>query len=185
MVRYVAGVLSCLGVLSLSGHVEAACPPPPVQVQEVRILACEDPAPYVRLGVDRMDSDDLEWFGAPRDIVVERIGSKEAGAVLVLIVMREITLQWHIANDGERYWEEATAVSPWVRVDRSERVWWPFTEGQTCAEFPRLKEMQLFLKSPCCDTIPSTDLPCVADLDRASEIPDWVQAVIAGKPKPK
>jgi len=115
--------------------------------------------------------------GETLEIEVERTGSRDPGAILLVYVTREITLQ-------QRYWEEVVSVSPWIHVDRTERVWWRFAEGQTCADFLD-KEIRLFVAQPCCDVLPSTSVPCVAVLDYATEVPEWAEAAIADKPTPK
>jgi hypothetical protein len=156
----------------------AECLQPPVQVKEVTVLACESPAPYIRMGTSRTQSYDLEFLKLSREEFAEQLIDRARGAVLVLRVSKEITIESHIANDGERYWQQVTEISPWTNVERTERIWWRFEVEHTCDDFPRLQDMRVFVTPPCCDTIPETDVPCVADLDVGIPVPDWASEAI-------
>ena len=180
--RLLIGYAVMFGTLAAVAPSVASCLASPHQVKEVRILDCRDPSPYVAISIDRMLIDPKPWQPSFDEDSARQIASQIPSAVILVVTTSETTLypEQHRTGDGE-VTTRGRITSPWNEVDRYERLWWRFEDGQSCKDFPRLSERRVIVRSPCCDVPGSTFVPCFAKLDIVSDVPDWAVTVIGSR----
>jgi len=151
----------------------AKCKESPSQVKQVRILSCEDPSGYVDSSITRQRLAHPGQFNTDDSELRAEILQSPEGAILLVRVMQEVAIV--AERKGDQI--EAVAISPPIKIDRTERLWWRFSEGESCAAFPRLSVRTIHVRSTCCDVPYSTFFPCFCAFDLATEVPHWAAAV--------
>lgn len=186
LIGTVTRIPKAVGALYLvlaSTPARAMCIETEVVLQEVTVVGCTPALDFTREWVGPWLQDDERQSLAHR-ILGHPYNSD--GFVLAVRATREITVLPEY--DGQGYEPGASLDSIRLvityliqsdrQIDRQQYLRWFPTDGGSCEQFSEPQDTAFYIYHPCCDTLPSLGVACVANLLVAGSVPEWAESII-------
>src|SRR5262245_10219406 len=172
--RITHAVFAIVAMAVLVSEPRADCGPfTPGRLVKLSVLRCESARPYLEAAAA---AKAIKGFGD----LAKSSEEKYPGTVMVGTVKWELRLKPALVQpEGS----SITAEPQWTRVVENARVW---LQGASdlCRETKPNQVVELWVHAPCCDLLPPQSA-CLADMDIAESLPQFIKTIVATVQQPE